>query len=326
MYGELLAALAADYADGGVTRHLVQGRSTKPVHDAIPLRMVGTLHRIVLEGNDDELALHYPSTGGVFGPDSTRIILESLVRHQDDIRRGLAQQVQTNEVGRSVVHLSLSRWLGLQGYSEFTFREVGASAGLNLHFDEFFADTGDTTLGDASSTVRFDRNWFVQGPPDGRSAQCVDRAGCDPYPIDISDQNQAIRLKSFVWPDQSERFDRITNAISVAQRSPISIVRMSGDEWLNDVLELHGSMPTVVFHSIVWQYLDSAVRDGLRAALHGASKRSSRTAPLIWARMEPAGGLASVDATVYVSHHESHEIHLADVGYHGQNLNWLAPQ
>ena len=52
MYRDLFTALADDYEDGGRTYAILAGRSDRPVHDAIPLRLAGAIHKVVLEGLD----------------------------------------------------------------------------------------------------------------------------------------------------------------------------------------------------------------------------------------------------------------------------------
>ena len=50
LYGRLLAGLEADHAAGGLTTQLLEGRSERPIHEAVVLRLLGAAHRLVLEG------------------------------------------------------------------------------------------------------------------------------------------------------------------------------------------------------------------------------------------------------------------------------------
>src|SRR5262245_53023022 len=93
----------ADYAASGLTRRVLDGRSDRPVHDAVPLRLLGAVHRIVLEGRAPELARFYPSAGGHDAGDPTPSFLAAVAEHLVEVEAGMAKGVQTNEVARAAV-------------------------------------------------------------------------------------------------------------------------------------------------------------------------------------------------------------------------------
>lgn len=323
MYARLFAELAEDYRWGGRTYALLAGRTDTPIHDALPLRLAGAIHRVVLRGDDPRLARHYPSAGGKPGDDFPSDFIAYMREHLDEVENGLASQVQTNEVGRSVVPMVLSHWLTTIGVSEFDHLEIGASAGLNLNFDRYYAGVRTLRMGDPDAALRFSGEWFDGMPDVPRSAaRVVRRRGCDPYPVDITEPEQELRLLSFVWPDQRERMDRLRSAINVAKTLPPVIDRGSADEWVAGQLMRGNERPTVVFHSIVWQYLGSATQKRLKAVLEEAGSRATAQAPLVWARMEPAGPVADVQVTVW-NGSEVRTTRLAEIGYHGQSMRWL---
>src|SRR5439155_22930028 len=103
-----------------------------PLADAVPLRFLGGVHRIVLEGRAPALAAYYPSAGGAFDADEPpeqlrAAFLATIEESRDELIDALGKPVQTNEVGRSAVLL-----LGYLTVSQ-TFRlplrvlEIGAS-------------------------------------------------------------------------------------------------------------------------------------------------------------------------------------------------------
>ena len=325
MYAALFRELAGDYAAGGPTHALLSGRTATPVHDALPLRLAGAMHRVVLRGEDPRLARHYPTAGGNPGEGFPEDFISSMSRHGVEIESGLSSQVQTNEVGRSVVPLVLSHWLTTLDVTEYEHLEIGASAGLNLNFDRCLATAGALRMGDPDSGVRFDDGWF-DGLPDipERSARVTRRLGVDPFPIDVSDPEQELRLLSFVWPDQHDRMERLRSAISIARAHPPRVDTGSADEWLADRLAQDRRTATVVFHSIVWQYLGSRAQKRIRGVLEDAGARATTAAPLVWARMEPAGPVADVQVTVW-SGNEPVTHRIAEIGYHGRPMRWLAP-
>ena len=101
--------------------------------------------------------------------------------------------------------------------------EVGASAGLNLRWDRFWYDTGATTFGDPDSGVRF-VGWWEGEPADrpdlSTGAEVAEREGCDRNPLDPTTEDGRTTLRSYVWPDQTERFARLDAALAIAARLP----------------------------------------------------------------------------------------------------------
>ena len=65
MYAELLARVADDIDAGGVVPHASSPDTrTTPARPRSALRLAGSVHRLVLDGQARELATFYPSTGG----------------------------------------------------------------------------------------------------------------------------------------------------------------------------------------------------------------------------------------------------------------------
>lgn len=326
MYSRLFSDLAIDYKAHGPTYEILHGCSNRPVNDAIPLRLAGALHRVVLQGDDQALARHYPTVGGSPTANFTSEFIASFPRHISEIEHGLRSQVQTNEVGRSVVHLVLTHWLTRFGISECEWLELGASAGLNLNFDKFFARRDHLLMGDPLSELSFPDSWFASTPDIGPECVSVShRRGVDVSPIDVCDPSEEWKLLSFVWPDQKDRMNRLQAAISIAKSHPPVVDAQSADTWLQQQLLTSRESPVVVFHSITWQYLGEHVQKSLKETLHAYGAHTSLSRPLVWARMEPAGAVADVRATVWQGD-TVREFRLAEIGYHGQDMQWIGEE
>lgn len=328
MYAALLEGLADDYDRGGITRELLDGRSERPVHDAVPLRLLGAVHRIVLRGDAPALAARFPSAGGDGAPVPLGDVLAVLGEHRIEIVGQLATTVQTNEVARSALLATGFTALGRRWQRPMRLLEVGASAGLNLNWDRYWYDTGSSTAGDPASAVRFDRDavpapWGeaidLSGP-----VEVAGRRGCDAAPLDPTDATDRLRLLSFVWPDQVHRFERLAAALDIARRHPPAVDAADAGAWAAAQLgSASEGVGTVVYHSIVWQYLAPSTRDTLRAALREAGERSTPETPLAWLRMEPAGPVADLRLTTWPGGAE--EV-LAHAGYHGQAVQAGPPR
>src|SRR3954447_8433053 len=64
LYGDLLERAAADFESGGPCAALLTGHEDDALGTALPLRFLGAVHRLVLDGRAPELAAYYPSVGG----------------------------------------------------------------------------------------------------------------------------------------------------------------------------------------------------------------------------------------------------------------------
>jgi hypothetical protein len=322
MYHDLLHVILDDYRSGGISHRILKDASDRPVHDATPLRLLGALHRIVLDGRDQQLARHYESVGGQATSSLKEDALSALEACESEIREALTQQVQTNEPGRSLCHLALSHWFAHLGIKDFDLLEVGASAGLTMSFDRYCLRLPEGVVGDPSSSLEFPPSWIETSFPFHESpALCRTRRGVDISPIDVTTDSGVNRLLSFVWPDQHDRFRRLRLAIELTRQQPHHIDKASVDTWLPEQLIDQPSRPVLVFHSIVWQYLSVDVQNSFRESLFEFGRRATATTPLIWARMEPAGRVADIQVTIWDGASVS-DWNLGTIGYHGQSLQW----
>lgn len=323
LYANVIDGIATDVAAGGVCAAILGPRAGEPFASALPLRFLGSVHRLVLDGRAPALAAHYPSVGGSPGAGLVADFLDTVSDLRDEVEARLDDGVQTNEVGRSAVlapaFASVARRWGLP----LRVLEVGASGGLNLRWDRYWYDTGESTLGDETSPVRFVGVWRPgrSGLPDlGGRLEVVERAGCDRHPLDVTTEDGRRTLRSYLWPDQVERAARLEAAFDVARRVPVPVEQADLGAWAEERLaEPAPGVATVVVHSIVWQYVAPASRDRLRAALRRAGGRATPTAPLAWLRFEPAGPVGDLRLTWWPG---GDEAVLATAEYHGVPVYW----
>jgi hypothetical protein len=289
-YGALERDLADDVEAGGPSWSVLEAHAGTPHEDALALRLLGGVHRMVLSGEAPDLARHYPSTGGDGDAAAAWWHLRDLLADPPPaVLDALTRPPQTNEVGRSAslvpgfLHVAKSTGLPLR------LLELGASAGLNLRVDRYRYEQGGAGWGDPGSAVRFEDLWPGASPPLATPATIASRAGCDQDPIDAAGPEAALTLLSYIWPDQEHRLERTRAALSVAADFPVDITRAAIDDWLPGQLETPvPGVATVVFHSIVWQYLPEATRERVLATLDDAGSRATENAPLAYLRLEPS--------------------------------------
>jgi hypothetical protein len=324
-YGELLDRMADDVAAGGSVARFLDDRLDSTYEEAVPLRLLGGIHRLVLAGQAPELAARFPSVGG--DGDAARAwpaVLDALDGHRDAVRDALTRPPQTNEVGRSASlvggFLVVARDTGLP----LRVLEVGTSAGLNLRFDRYWYDSDGVTYGDPASPVRFEGLWDEGRPPFDAPLTIAERRGCDRDPIDAGTEDGRLTLLSYVWPGQAERFAMLRAALDVARDFPVVIDRADIPEWLARQLgEDAAGRATVVFHSITWQYMTDEERAAAEAEFAAAGARATHDAPLAWLRLEPSADLSHPELRVTTWPGGGERL-LARGHYHLGPVRWIA--
>ena len=320
LYERILGHCVARAGAAGPIRELLAPHEREPFGSALPLRFLGSVHRIVLEGRAPDLAAHYPSVGGIPGPEVEHVFEATVAEHADELARRIGDGVQTNEVGRSASLAGALLEVARLG-RPLRLLEVGSSAGLNLRWDHYRYEAGDRAFGDPDSPVRFDRPWTGRRPDLRGPVEVAERRGCDRAPLDATTDEGRLTLRSFIWPDLPERFRRLDGAIEVARRVPATVDRADAPVWLSERLhEPAEHRTTVVMHSIVLQYVTAEGRRALLDSISAAGGRATPDAPLAWVRMEPGRDGAEVRLTIWPG---GRERLVAISGYHGPPIRWL---
>jgi hypothetical protein len=287
-YAVLLGRLADDVVAGGPARQVLAGHEDDPGLSALSLRLLGGVHRLVLERRAPELARTYPSVGGSGDASAAWPVLRDvLVEHHDELRRLLHQPPQTNEVGRAAVLLGGLLHLAAEDARPVRLVELGASGGLNLRADRFRIDVGDgRSVGPAGSPVVLDRPWRGRLPPVRPAVRVVERLGCDLAPVDPTTAEGRTSLTAYVWPDQHERLTRLRGALEVAAELRVNVETSGAADFL-DRLDLVDGTTTVVWHSVMWQYVDRSEQARVEARLSALGARAGDRAGLARLSLEP---------------------------------------
>ena len=290
MYSELLTRATEDLAAGGPVRAVLTGFEEDPEDRATAIRLLGSAHRLVLERRAGALAAYYPSVGGNFEPDGAWRELRRLLEEQPDaVREWLDRPPQTNEVGRSGALYGGLLHLPALGFGHLPVRlvELGASAGLNLRADRFaYLDAGGHRFGAAESPVVLADAWRGRALEEWSALEVVERTGCDLRPVDASTTEGRLLLTAYVWADQTPRLERLRAALRVAAASPVEVRREPASALLAR-LELTDGATTVVWHSVVWQYLTAEERAAVTRRLDELGAAATPDRPLVHLRAEP---------------------------------------
>ncbi|HTF35061.1 MAG TPA: DUF2332 domain-containing protein [Myxococcota bacterium] len=322
LYAQLLDAAAQDVERGGVIARLVEDWRGHPVLDALGLRMLGGVHRMVLAGSAPRLARYYPSVGGA--PDLAAIWPEfvGLVGERfEEVRAALGEPVQTNEVARAAALLPGFLRIAARTGLGLRLLELGSSAGLLQLADHYRYELGSHHWGSEASGVRIRAEWSGPGPDLGAKLEVASRLGCDPNPLDVNDPAVSLRLQSFVWPEQLERMALLRAAIGFARSVQPRIEQIGAARFLaRELAQPVYDVATVVFQSVVWWYIPEAERVEIMRLVEEAATRAAPEAPLAWLRFE---GATTREAEIRLSLWPGGgDALLGTAHYHGRWVKW----
>jgi hypothetical protein len=290
LYHRLLTAAGHDLAGGGAVAEAVAGWEDSAFDDAVPLRLMGGVHRLVLTGAAPALASHYPSAGGTPRPDAEEVFTDAIAANIVRLAAEMGHPPQTNEVNRCGLllagFLAVARRLG----PEIRILEIGSSAGLNQLFDRYHYDLAVGSWGDPSP-VEIVTEWRGVDAVPTTPVTVASRRGCDTMPLAVTDPEAMLRLRSFIWADQVDRLARLDAAIALGRHDPPPIDEALGQDWLEGRLAMPGPPPVVV-HSFVFQYLEREAREAVTAAYD--TLRGPK------ARISVEGGLHEYEIEVHV--------------------------
>jgi hypothetical protein len=281
--GAVATLLAGD--EPGALLDRIRSWQGAPLADALPLRIAGGLHALYLSGVQPELGAIYRNEAAV---DDEGVVAAAIRAHEAPLMPWLDGPPQTNEAGRSSSFMAAMLWLTGKGLCpRFQCLEIGSSAGINLMMDRYAYDLGGTKIGPADPVMEFAPEWRGDAPPE-TAVGIVSLKGCDVAPVQLSDPDQALRLKAYIWPEHTVRFERMEAAIAAAKMRSPDLVRATAAEFVEAELAKPQSegVTRVLMHSIVWQYVPADQQARVTAAMEAAGGRATPERPLAWIALE----------------------------------------
>ena len=311
--------LAGCLSDDTAVGKIILSWPGDPIADALALRTAGALHALVLKGTSRGLIDVYPPNP--LDEKTLKLAVEdALYRHAEAIIHFIASPPQTNEVARSSALAGGFFTIAALTSLPLAIFEIGSSAGLNLHWDRFGYQLGGLVVRKTTGRPLLTPSW--KGPPPPAVGAIVnERAGCDRAPINGRSNDDVLRLRAYVWPDQTDRLARLDQALAVMRSSSIRVEQADAADWASlRLAERRQDVTTVLFHSIVWQYIGEESRKSLERTIAETGRRADKKAPFAWLRMEPeTPKAAALRLTLWP---DGETLYLADVDYHGSWISW----
>ncbi len=295
-----------------------------PAGHSLPLRIAGGLHALVRSGQDSALQAVYPPRGSA-DVALADVIPAALLRHQEFFLDWTRLPPQTNEVRRSAALIPMA-YTALQRFDlPIYLSELGASGGLNLMWDHYALQAGETRIGPDQAAITFAPEW--SGPaPAPLTPRIAHRAGVDLNPLDPRKPEDLLRLTSYIWPDQPDRLERTEQAARIFDAD---VARGDAIDWLaarlNAIPEGHLHL---IQNTVAWQYFDAESQARGRALIEEAGQKASENKPLAWMQMETEGDKTGAAGAVLTLRMWPGDVtlHLGRADFHGRWVTWKAPQ
>jgi len=318
------ALLALEGSEAATARRIFAWEGLS-LRDAMPLRIAAGLHNLLLTGEESRLGDVY--AGRMPAQEQVDALVREIVEtHDFQLMPWLDGPPQTNEAARSASFAAGLLWLADgRTTAQFEWLEIGASAGINTMLGRYHYELGGVTTGPGASRMRIAPEWRG-APPPATDIGFTDARGSDIAPVDLTDEAQALRLKSYVWPEATGRMARIDAAIELAKRMPPEIERMDAGDWVEKELakRQEEGVTRVLAHSIMWQYLPDATQDWIEQALAKAGERATPEKPLAHLSLETDRETFAHELKIRYWPGGEEAVHLANAHPHGAWVKWLA--
>ena len=317
--GRLMRLCATrEWPDSPITDRIFswQGDLT-PRGQSVPLRLAGALHALHLQG--------HPLLSPVYPPnhndDETlwQAVSAVLVSETAHLDRWLDSPPQTNEVRRAATLIAVGHWLAARYHLPIRTSELGASGGLNLHWDHYGMIAKGQRFGATEPALTLLPEWRGPLPPQ-TAPQVIARAGIDLNPLDPSSPKVALRLQAYLWPDQPDRLALTRAAIKAAATK---VEKGDAIDWLSDRLGHQDGTLHLIYSTIAWQYFPAAAQARGTAMIEAAGATASAASPLAWFGMENDGGEKGAALTLRLWPGNV-TVSLGRADFHGRWIDWQA--
>ena len=321
LYARLSTAVATDPELLALASHARKGQP-------VPNLLFAAVHFLLLKGTSHPLAAFYPSLSPTveLDADPYPYFRSFCLDFQEEIRQLLGTRlVQTNEVNRCVCLLPAFALAASHAPEQpLSLIEIGTSAGLNLLWDRYSYDYGEGgRYGVLTSPVQL--TCSLRGdhlpPLPAVLPEVVWRVGLDLRPINISDPEERLWLRALVWPENTDRAERLQQAFQLLEQNPPPILSGDALALLPTVLASVPQETTLcIFHSFtINQFPLEARTQFTQLLVEWGQKR-----PLFWISLEsPKGATPELALTVERNNTAVKQI-LARCEAHGRWLQWEA--
>lgn len=202
-------------------------RAAKP--DQPPANMLfGAVHYLLLKQQpDNSLAKFYRSlTEHPTDPQSAYPEFKAFCKdHETALRDILSRNINnSNDVQRNACLVpAFCHLASVAGDKPMHLVEIGASAGFNLLWDSFRYRYGDdVAIGSPHASLVLDCELRGDVKPDlpQRHPPISSRLGIDGHPVDLSNDDMRLWVRSLIWPELSDHAEQLEQAFRIVSATP----------------------------------------------------------------------------------------------------------
>ncbi|MDE2744596.1 MAG: DUF2332 domain-containing protein [Chloroflexota bacterium] len=337
---DLASPLYAELSYGvSLDPELLELAAQKRRHQPAPNMLFGAVQYLLLSGGDHAehpLASHYPIVSGVERPMEPAFpaFRDFCLCHADEIVDLIrAHRTQTNVVRRCTCLLPAFSMVQRESGQPLALIDVGASAGLNLNVDRYryrYLRGGqeEAVWGrpDADVSLEAELRGEGQMPQLAEDLAIEFRGGIDLNPIDLRDEDELRWLRALIWPEHTERHQRLIAAAGELARSPVDLRRGDAVDLLPRMIaDTPREAALTVFSTVALYQIPSAGREQIFQTLQETSNERPVWLITLELRMEDIDEvqMPSLSITRYTNGAADRQL-LARSSPHGWWIEWAA--
>ena len=319
MYEELAHAISRD-------DDLLEIAAQTKAYQPPPNMLFAAVQFLLLSGEEHALSSHYPIIAGEarVGTSAIADFRDFCIGHREAVIEIIrSRRTQTNVVRRCTCLLPAFSIVSQESGLPLALIDIGASAGLNLNFDRYYyryQSHGNKVVNWGSERSRIHLEAELNGsssfPSLAPIISVASRNGIDLNPVDLTNPDQLLWLRSLIWPEHVERHQQLIDAASEFNNSDICMHAGDATEVLPGLM---ASIPVehalVVYSTIALYQFPNKSRERLSQAL----TRGSENRPVWQIALE--GSQPTLSLTRYRNGVSDTEI-LADASPHGWWIKW----
>lgn len=302
-----------------------------PPTQQLPVLLLAAIHDALLRDPEHRLASWYPNLTpqhrDPLDHALAAVLTEFVHERSPTILDTLAsRRVQTNEVGRCALFLPPFA-LVADEVGPLAHLDVGSSAGLTTLLPRYAYRYDDGPIIGGGPPL-IESGTRGSGPVPTEIPAVTTAAGIDLDPIDPTDPDDARWLQACCWPDQTDRFRRLAEALEVAQRHPPTVHRGDALDLVAPfVAEAASHGHPIVTTSWVLNYFEPAGRRAFVQQLDRAAEATDLSwviaeSPVLTPELPHAGGEGTTLTLVTWRGGERRSTTLATCHPHGYWLHW----
>ena len=295
----------------------------------VPNIFLAAVHFLILRSGQVPLAQYYPSVSGQQTKAIPFEMFKAFVLQQQQAIIAIIQHriVQTNVLTRCNYLLPVFSNILSQEDRPATIIDIGTSAGLALNFDHYeYYYNNEKIYGD--SPVKL--HCSIKGskaPVVKHFKNPVKKIGIDQHLIDLKDADDLTWLQALIWPDQTERFLMLKEALNAPELSEITLVEGSTIADCKKLIEAVDPSEMLIISAthVLYQFTDKLLNEFYELLAAVGQKRdfcflSAEATDTIQSKY-------SIDNTAVVlttyKDGKKKEILVAETNGHGNWIKWI---